>query len=60
VRLNLEIHQIDIKGAYLNGQLNDKRTHFMCQPPWLSLPNSTGKVLRLKKALYSLKQSGHR
>ena len=28
-----EIHQIDIKGAYLNGKLTSKETIFMKQPP---------------------------
>ena len=29
----MEIHQIDIKGAYLNGKLNDNEVIYMWQPP---------------------------
>ncbi|KAF7371239.1 Transcription factor [Mycena sanguinolenta] len=59
-RLDLEIHQIDIKGAYLNGKLTEKERIFMRQPTGFPYPNSTGKILRLIKTLYGLKQSGRR
>ncbi len=59
-RLDLEIHQIDIKSAYLNGELNDNEKIYMRQPPGFPLPNATGKVLRLRKMIYGLKQSGRR
>ena len=29
----MEIHQIDIKGAYLNGKLTSEEKIFMQQPP---------------------------
>jgi len=55
---NLKIHQIDIKGAYLNGVLNSQETIYMRQPPGYS--DNTSKVCRLIKTLYGLKQSGRR
>ncbi len=58
--LNLEIHQIDIKGAYLNGTLTEDERIYMRQPPGFPLPNATGKVLCLCKMIYGLKQSGCR
>ena len=57
-RLDLEIHQVDIKGAYLYGVLDENEVVYMKQPP--GVPNEPGKVLRLKKSLYGLKQSGRR
>ena len=32
-RLGLELHQVDIKGAYLNGMLNDDEVLYMQHPP---------------------------
>ena len=54
---NMEIHQIDIKGAYLNGKLNSDEQIYMAQPPGYHAPNSVGLVCRLIKTLYGLKQS---
>jgi Reverse transcriptase (RNA-dependent DNA polymerase) len=51
-----KIHQIDIKGAYLNGILTSNEVIFMKQPPGYT--ESPGKVFQLHKTLYSLKQSG--
>lgn len=51
---NLELHGIDIKGAYLNGYL-DKEI-YMKQPP--GFEDGSNHVLLLKKSLYGLKQSG--
>ena len=54
---NLETGQIDIKGAYLNGELTDGETIYMQQAPGYA----KGKLIcRLKKPLYGLKQSGRR
>jgi hypothetical protein len=58
--LDLELHQVDIKGAYLNGELTKDEVIYMRQPPGFPLPNSSGKVLRLVKTIYGLKQSGRR
>jgi hypothetical protein len=57
---DFEIHQIDIKGAYLNGILTPNEVIYMKQPPGYPLSNSPGKVCRLRKTLYGLKQSGRR
>lgn len=58
--LDWDIHQIDIKGAYLNGELTDDEKIYMRQPPGYHAPDSSGKVCGLVKTLYGLKQSGRR
>jgi Reverse transcriptase (RNA-dependent DNA polymerase) len=55
---DMELHQIDIKGTYLNGELTNSETMYMSQPPGYHAPNSSGKVCLLQKMLYGLKQSG--
>ena len=57
---NLEIHQIDIKGAYLNGELTDDEIVYMKQPPGYPVSSNSSEVLRLLKTLYGLKQAGRR
>ena len=59
---NYETGQIDIKGAYLNGELTKNEVIYMKQPPGYSVSAKNGKVLvcRLRKTLYGLKQSGRR
>jgi hypothetical protein len=52
---DLELHQINIKGAYLNGELTSKENIFMQQPPGYHTPKSTGKVFHLQNTLYGLK-----
>jgi len=37
---DLELHQIDIKGAYLNGELTGRKVIFMQQPPGYHAPGS--------------------
>jgi Reverse transcriptase (RNA-dependent DNA polymerase) len=59
-RLDLLLHQVDIKGAYLNGELNDNEVLYMQHPPGYKSPDAGNRVLRLKKTLYGLKQSGRR
>ncbi|KIO08044.1 hypothetical protein M404DRAFT_78898, partial [Pisolithus tinctorius Marx 270] len=59
-RSNLELHQIDIKGAYLNGTLTDDEVIYMRQPPGFESVDHPQKVCRLRKTLYGLKQSGCR
>ena len=56
---DLELHQIDIKGAYLNRELMDREVIYMQQPPGYYEPDSPHLICQLRKTLYSLKQSGH-
>ena len=59
-RLKLILHQVDIKGAYLNGVLKEDEVLYMRQPPGYAAPDAGKRVLRLQKALYGLKQAGRR
>ena len=59
-RLDLELHQIDIKGAYLNGELTTDEVIYMRQPPGFESKEHPRQVCRLRKTLYGLKQSGRR
>ena len=51
---DLEVHQMDVKSAYLNGELREEI--FMEAPPGFDVPE--GMVLRLVKAVYGTKQGG--
>jgi hypothetical protein len=53
-RLDWEIHQVDVKSAYLNVKLNEEV--YMIPPRVLKL-GQEGMVCKLKKALYGLKQA---
>lgn len=53
-KYDLEMCTVDVKGAYLNGEL--KEEIYMKQPEGFS--DGTSRVLRLHKTLYGLKQSG--
>lgn len=35
--LDFELHQIDIKGAYLNGELTSREVIYMKQPPGFAI-----------------------
>lgn len=59
-RLELDLHQVDIKGAYLNGVLNEGEVLYMQHPPGYKSHDAGNRVLRLVKTLYGLKQSGRR
>ena len=50
----LDIHTMDVVGAYLNGELDE--TIYMEQPP--GYKNGTNQVCKLLRPLYGLKQSG--
>ena len=52
---NLEIHQMDVKTAFLNGELNEEI--YMEQPKVFIVPGQEKKVCRLVKSLYGLKQT---
>ena len=52
---NLEIHQMDVKTAFLNGDLEEEI--YMKQPEGYIVPGQENKVCRLVKSLYGLKQA---
>ena len=52
---NLEIHQMDVKTAFLNGDLNEEI--YMEQPEGFVVSGQEKKVCRLVKSLYGLKQA---
>jgi hypothetical protein len=49
------VHHMDVKSAFLNGDL--KEEVYMHQPPGFTIPDKEGKVLRLRKTLYGLRQA---
>lgn len=55
VQLNMNVTHLDVTTAFLNGNL--KENIYMCLPEGFSLESSDKKVLKLKKAVYGLKQS---
>ena len=52
---DLEVHQMDVKKTFLNGDLNEEI--YMEQPEGFSAPGQEMKVCRLVKSLYGLKQA---
>ena len=52
---NLAVHQMDVKMTFLNGDLEEKI--YMEQPEGFVAPGQAGKVCRLVKSLYGLKQA---
>jgi hypothetical protein len=52
--LDLEVHQMDVKSAYLNGLLEEEI--YMEPPPGFDIPE--GMVMKLVKAVYGTKQGG--
>ena len=52
---NLEVHQMNVKTAFLNGVLDEEI--YMEQPEGFSAPGQEKKVCRLVKSLYGLKQA---
>jgi hypothetical protein len=53
---NLELHQVDVVGAYLQGNLDGGV--YMSPPDGLQIKGKEGWRLRLRKLLYGLKQAG--
>jgi hypothetical protein len=56
-RYNHEIHQVDIKNAFLNRKFEDNEIIHMKLPPGIEITKDGGKVLKLLKPLYGLHQS---
>lgn len=56
-RLNLEIEQMDVKTAFLHGDLEEEL--YMEQPEGYRVKGKEHCVWRLKKSLYGLKQAPH-
>ena len=55
VNLDRRLHQLDIKNVFLNGELEEEI--YMRIPPGFEIESTRGKVWKLKKSLYGLKQS---
>jgi len=53
--LNLEMFQMDVKTAFLNGNLEEEI--YLDQPIGFVLKGQEDKVCRLKRSIYGLKQS---
>ena len=52
--LDLELHQMDVKSAFLNGELNED---YMEQLVGFVIKGQEKKVYKLKRSIYGLKQS---
>jgi len=55
--LDWELHQFDIKTAFLNSILPEDEQAFMEQPEGYEVPGKEDWVLQLLKSIYSMKQA---
>ena len=55
--LDWDLHQFDIKTAFLHGVLPADETMFMEQPPGFAEPGKEDWVMRLMKSIYGMKQA---
>ena len=53
--LNLKLYQMDVKTAFLNGELDEEI--YMDQPIGFVTKGQKHKVCKLKRSIYGLKQS---
>ena len=54
-QLKLQVYQLDVKSAFLNGEIEEEV--YVEQPQGYKVQGEEDKVYRLKKALYGLKQA---